>query len=475
MSRSRDDAPPDRGADASLGPCPLVVMAKAPRPGQVKTRLARAIGADAATALARAALEDVWHAAHTLDGLAPVLAVAGDPADLPPLRPAATPLEQGEGDLGQRMARQLDRAIASAGRALMVGSDSPGVPPELLERARDLLERHDAVLGPVLDGGFWLIGLRRLPPGLLEGLPWSAPDTLRATLERFRQRGLDTAVLNPWFDLDRVEDVARLRVLLRHGVVRAPHTAAALAGLTLADDLDEAPPRARVRHGLSVVIPTLDEARRLPDRLRELLAMEGIGEVIVADGASRDGTADIARAFPGVRCVDAPRGRASQMNAGAAIASGSVLLFLHADVQLPPDAARHIQTALASPRVVGGAFRTHHVPDGGRYRLGPLLRAADLRSRTTRLPYGDQAIFVRTADFQALGGYAEIPLMEDLEFSRRLSARGRLRIVPAEVRVSGRRFEARPIYYTALVNVFPLLYRAGVSPERLARLYRDTR
>jgi rSAM/selenodomain-associated transferase 2/rSAM/selenodomain-associated transferase 1 len=450
-------------------------MAKSPEPGQVKTRLARAIGAEAATAVARASLVDVWRTAHATGGLAPSLALAGDPVHLPALSPAPASVAQGDGDLGQRMARHLSLAVARAGRALMVGSDSPGAPQALLEHALALLDTHDAVLGPVLDGGFWLIGLRRVPAGLLDDLPWSDPSTLQATLERFRQRGLSTALLAPWFDVDRLEDLGRLRVLLRHGVGEAPAMARLLETLDIPDDLDEAPRGPRVRRGLSVIIPTLNEAKRLPLRLLELATMPGVDEIIVADGQSDDGTDDLARAFPNVRCVQAPRGRAGQMNAGAAAAGGSILLFLHADVRLPPDAASHIADALASPRVVGGAFKTHHVADGGRYRLGPLLRAADLRSRVTRSPYGDQAIFVRAADFRALGGYADIPLMEDIEFSRRLRARGKLVTVAAEVEVSGRRFETRPIYYTTLVNVFPLLYRLGTPPEILARLYKNTR
>lgn len=450
-------------------------MAKSPEPGRVKTRLARAIGAEAATAVARASLVDVWRTAHAVAGLAPSLALDGDPAYLPPLTPAPTPAPQGDGDLGQRMARHLRLAVDRAGRALMVGSDSPGVPHALLEHALALLDTHDAVLGPVLDGGFWLIGLRRVPAGLLDDLPWSDPSTLQATAERLRQRGLRTASLAPWFDLDRLEDLGRLRVLLRHGAGEAPAMSALLETLDIPDDLDEAPRGPRVRRGLSVIIPTLNEAKRLPQRLLELSTMPGVDEIIVADGGSDDGTDDLARAFPSVRCVHAPRGRGLQMNAGAAEAGGSTLLFLHADVRLPEDAASHIVAALESPRVVGGAFKTHHVADGGRYRLGPLLRAADLRSRVTRTPYGDQGIFVRAADFRALGGYADIPLMEDVEFSRRLRARGELVTVSAEVEVSGRRFETRPIYYTALVNVFPLLYRLGAPPEILARLYKNTR
>ena len=125
--------------------------------------------------------------------------------------------------------------------------------------------------------------------------------------------------------------------------------------------------------------------------------------------------------------------------------------------------------------MVGGAFRTWTVTEGRRRWFGPLLHLADLRSRYSGLPYGDQALFVRADVFRQLGGFPDQPLMEDLEFSRRLRDAGQIRTVPASVRVSGRRFLARPVYYTLLVNVFPILYRLGMPPRVLASLYGNPR
>lgn len=221
---------------------------------------------------------------------------------------------------------------------------------------------------------------------------------------------------------------------------------------------------------LSVIVPVLNEARALPARLEELQRL-ALGEVIVVDGGSTDGTQALVH---GARLLVAPKGRARQMNAGAAEAHGDVLLFLHADVSLPPDARAHIDRALEDPGVVAGAFRTWTVADRPT-RLGPLLHLADLRSRYAGLPYGDQALFVRASVFRRLGGFPPIALMEDLAFSRRLRAVGRIRVVPACVRVSGRRFIEHPVRDTFLVNVFPALYRLGVPPEVLARFYAATR
>jgi len=226
---------------------------------------------------------------------------------------------------------------------------------------------------------------------------------------------------------------------------------------------------------LAVVIPVLDEAKRIADRLRELAAMDGVDEVVVVDGGSRDDTVAIASTFAGVRVVAAPRGRGPQMNAGARATTADVVLFLHADVALPPDAPRRVGAALAAPDVVAGAFRVRTMIEDGPAWLRPLVRLADARSRVTRLPYGDQAVFVRRTAFERAGGFPAQPLMEDVELARRLRRLGRVVTVPATVRVSGRRFVARPVRSALAMRLFPLLYRCGVSPERLARLYGNPR
>lgn len=226
---------------------------------------------------------------------------------------------------------------------------------------------------------------------------------------------------------------------------------------------------------ISVVIPVLDEESQIVRQLDALSTLQGIHEVIVVDGGSRDRTVELVRAVPGAQLLTAPRGRALQMNAGAQAATGDVLLFLHADVRLPPDAMHWVSEALSDRQVVAGAFRTWTVSEGKSTWLAPLLHLADLRSRYTALPYGDQAPFVRTEVFRQLDGFPEQPLMEDLELSRRLRRLGSVRIVPATVHVSGRRFLARPVYYSLLVNILPLLYRLGMPARVLANLYGSPR
>jgi rSAM/selenodomain-associated transferase 1 len=207
----------------------VCVFAKPPRPGLVKTRLAAALGAGRAAALARAFFDDTWSAASSLPWAKAVLATTS-PAAREWVGAKGSPVwPQGGGDLGDRLERILRRALRDAPVALAIGTDTPGLPPSLFSQARSALRDADAVLGPCEDGGFYLLGLRRCPPGLLRDLPWSTPETFAQTAARLRERGLTTAVITPWFDVDRPADLACLRALVARGELRAPATARALA------------------------------------------------------------------------------------------------------------------------------------------------------------------------------------------------------------------------------------------------------
>ncbi|MFN0246664.1 MAG: TIGR04283 family arsenosugar biosynthesis glycosyltransferase [Kofleriaceae bacterium] len=440
----------------------ICVFAKPPVPGQAKTRLIPALGSGGAAELARAFLLDTCAPLRCRSDANAVLASTG-PLDDTLLSQLAMPCwPQGDGDLGARIERVLQRALIDAPWAIAIGGDSPGRPTTLTDDAIAALhEGVDAVLGPSDDGGFYLLGLRRCPPGLLAGLPWSTPQTAAATLARLESAGLRTRVLAPWFDVDEPTDLERLDRLIANGEIVAPATAGVRRALRV-----------------SVVMPVLDEAQRLGAALDHLVALPGVAEVIVVDGGSRDTTEEIARERAVVFHA-APRGRARQQNAGAAEATGDVLLFVHADTTLPVDAISHVRRSLADPAACAGAFRTRHVVDPvgttGTPWYAAAMRLADVRSRYTGLPYGDQAIFARTTAFRAVGGFPDQPLMEDLELSKRLRRYGRIATVPATVDVSARRFVASPVLMTLAVNVMPLLYRLGVSPDTLATWYRDIR
>ncbi|MBL8341132.1 MAG: TIGR04283 family arsenosugar biosynthesis glycosyltransferase [Rubrivivax sp.] len=205
--------------------------------------------------------------------------------------------------------------------------------------------------------------------------------------------------------------------------------------------------------------------------LRALAPLRAAGaEIIVVDGGSHDGTAALCDGLAD-HVLQGPRGRARQMNAGAARARGDALLFLHADTRLPAAALAHVAHALGPG---GRAWGRFDVQIEGRSRWLPVVAALmNLRSRLSGIATGDQAIFMRRSAFAAVGGFPEQPLMEDVEMSRRLKRIGAPACLRARVVTSGRRWDQRGALTTiVLMWRLRLLYRLGASPERLARAYR---
>jgi len=220
---------------------------------------------------------------------------------------------------------------------------------------------------------------------------------------------------------------------------------------------------------ITTVVPVLNEAAGVVRALQALAPLRARGhEVVVVDGGSEDGTAELARPLAD-RVLAAPRGRALQMNAGACAASGDALLFLHSDVCLPEGADRMVREALAARR--WGRFDV--VLDSPRALLGMVGAMMNIRSRLTGIATGDQALFVRRDVFESMGGYAEMPLMEDVELSVRLRRLGRPACLRARVLVSARRWEAQGALRTILLMWrLRLAYFLGADPARLAERYR---
>ncbi len=223
-------------------------------------------------------------------------------------------------------------------------------------------------------------------------------------------------------------------------------------------------------HPLSIVVPVLDEAEGVAAFLSALAPLRARGaELIVVDGGSCDGTPDLAR--PHVDSViAAPRGRAAQMNAGARAARGNVLLFLHADTVLPDNADVLIAEGLGTYTAVWGRFDVRI--DGQRPLLKLIAATMNLRSRLTGIATGDQAIFVRKQTFESLGGFPDIPLMEDIALSKALKRRSPPVCLRARVTTSGRRWEKHGIVATVLLMWrLRLAYFLGANPAGLARRY----
>jgi hypothetical protein len=307
-----------------------------------------------------------------------------------------------------------------------------------IDEAFDALKSHDLVLGPSTDGGYWLIGLKKLAH-LFDGMQWGSSSVFDKTVTAARAQGLSVHVLPPLTDMDTGE-------VVRH---RMPDWTTA-------------------RPYLSVILPALNEEANVRNAI--LSARSPDAEILVVDGGSGDGTVEQAERA-GASVIRGARGRALQQNRGAAEARGSVLVFLHADTLLPKDYVAHVFETLMDRRVALGAFRFK--TNLRRAPIRGIEMSTHFRSTTLRLPYGDQALFVRKRHFQAVGGFPEMLIAEDLFLVRLMSKQGRIAIAPAHAITSGRRWMEGGVLKTTLLNQIILAgFALGIDPKTLARIYR---
>ena len=223
---------------------------------------------------------------------------------------------------------------------------------------------------------------------------------------------------------------------------------------------------------ISIIIPTLDEEKTIASCLASTHNAFNI-ERIVVDGGSRDQTVEIARSC-GAKVLTSPAGRARQMNAGAEVASGDLLLFLHADTLLPEGFDACVRRVLTQSSVAAGAFEFRL--DATSRGLQIIERVANWRSRFLQLPYGDQAIFIRSALFREIGGYSEMPIMEDFELIRRLKRKGRIHTAPYPAITSARRWMTLGVWKTTLINeLIVVAYYLGISSSIIYLWYHQKR
>ena len=225
---------------------------------------------------------------------------------------------------------------------------------------------------------------------------------------------------------------------------------------------------------ISVVVPTLNEEGRVGACLASI-GVHPTVEIVVSDGGSTDRTLEVVGVlFPRAAVVVGSAGRGGQLNRGAAEASADRLLFLHADCVLPDGWFDATMATLDDETVSLAVFRLHTVPTDG-HEPGAWSRSwlqlFDLRSKGWGLPYGDQGFAMRRTVFDTLGGYPDIPLMEDFAFARRCRRRGSIRRIPLTIQTTARRFEGRPVRSRVILATFPTLFRLGISPQTLARWY----
>ena len=428
-------------------------MTRFPEPGKTKTRLIPALGPDRAACLHRCLIEHtldvVSHWARDHDCDVEVRYFGGDEELF--RNQFGTQFgysPQAEGTLGDRM----NAAVAAefhhgAERVIVIGTDCPQLEESHLTTAFEQLANHDVVIGPAPDGGYYLIGMRKHWPQPFENITWGTETVLQQTLAQAKAIGASLNRLLPLSDVDYVEDLIHCRQVEN----------------TFGEVLPQTTPGR-----ISIIIPTRNEAEYIKHTLQRLTNIPDV-EIIVADGGSMDNTVELAQAA-GASVVPCNPGRGKQMNAGAALASGEVLLFLHADTQLPMDFRKHIWMAMQDG-YTAGAFHLQIGAKGWMLRLVEV--AANLRSRWFRLPYGDQAIFVRTSVFFQMNGFQQWPLMEDYDLCLRLKKVGRMKLASACVTTSARRWQRLGVLRTTLTNwACVIAFKLGVAPAALASWYR---
>lgn len=396
----------------------LTIFSRLPKPGSTKTRMIPALGPQGAADLQQ------QMTAHTLEVADAFRVTSGCHVQIRYTggdRQAVAATfgygrdyeDQSDGNLGHRLRRAMDAAfVAGRQRVMCIGSDCPSITVDLLRQAEQALATHDVVIGPATDGGYYLIGLRAPMPDLFENIAWGTGRVYAQTRQRIAASGLRCHLLPILSDVDEPADLPIWRAEC--------------------DAKSQPSPRPLI----SVIIPALNEADRLPRAIRSAMQSAGV-EVIVVDGGSTDATRDVASQL-GVQVIQAPRGRGAQMNAGAAGASGQYLLFLHADTRLPFGYVQHVQQILNTSGQVAGAFRMAFDCNVAPLRL--IEWATGLRSRYMQLPYGDQALFLKRKVFDATGGFKMVPAMEDFDLVHRLRELGNIRIAHPAAFTSARKY-----------------------------------
>lgn len=427
----------------------LIIFTRYPVPGKTKTRLIPALGAEAAADLQRALTEHALTNASILPNVTLEIHYTGETEDSfrQWLGDKYNYHEQVGDTLGDRMKAALQVAFENgADHAVVMGIDCPSLDATVLEIAFNALHTQPLAIGPATDGGYYLIGMRRATfthhaDTFFDDMPWGTDAVYPTTVNRIEDVSLTFKRLAYLNDIDEPEDLP---------------------------EWEKHQPTA-TKPEISIIIPTLNAEDTLEKTLLSISINPDI-QVIVADGDSTDETCAIALSH-GVKVIHAPKGRAIQMNIGAAHATADTLLFLHADTLLPPDYPSDIQHVLAFPNAIAGAFRFSTSDTSLSMRL--IAAFTNLRARWRSLPYGDQGLFLTKNSFHTVGGFQNLPIMEDFVFVRALQKLGRIRIAPTQAITSSRRWQQRGPWRTTLLNQFIILaWFCGASPETLAKRYR---
>ncbi len=421
----------------------LIIFGRYPVPGKTKTRLITETGPVGAADVQRKLTEDIFQTATESASNNDIdIKFSFDNGSVYKVRqwlgPTAFFTSQANGDLGNRMFLAFKDAFNNGyRRVVLMGTDIHGVEGKDIENAFTALEKHDLVIAPSTDGGYWLMGMKK-PVDIFRNITWSTEDVLTRTIDIAKKKGLDCVLLDEKIDIDTIDDLKKC-----------------------------CPGDTWHRPYISVVIPSYNEAKNIVSAV--MSAKSDDAEIIVADGGSTDNTVAQAR-DAGARVVSSRKGRAVQQNHGAWAAKGRILVFLHADTLLPKDYAEYVFDTLIPRETAAGAFGFK--TDFENKFMMIIEFMTNIRARFFQKPYGDQGIFLKKSLFDSVGGFLDVPIAEDLFLVRSLSKQGKIRIARADAVTSGRRWQKLGIARTTLINqVITAGCYMGFSPARLASLY----
>lgn len=450
----------------------IIIFTRIPVPGHTKTRMMPYCTAEECAELHRCFLRDIAPLGSALDADVYVYYTGGEPDCLAEFFGAPGSVTSGGGvvryreqsgtDIGERMARAFGEVLPRCKRCVLIGSDIPELSAETICKAFDLLESADVVLTPTAEGGYCLVGMKEPHCEIFDIEGYGGESVLADTASRCSSLRLHLALtgeVGAYHDLDDRSDLADYRERMRRDAALAlTHT-----GRFLTEKMT-----------ISVIVPMYNEEKTIAHFLEELAPYAAEAEILLADGGSSDDTLKIA----GERfvVVHSPKGRAVQMNRAAEKACGDVLFFLHADsLRLPEDMLDAVRAAMTKSRC--GCFHIDFPSDKLLMRTNTFM--SNLRVRRSGIMFGDQGIFIDRRLFEELGGFTEIPIMEDLELSLRLRGIGIVpRVAGGTIVTSARR------YGESTLKILRTEYRmwrlrrryiAGEDPAVLAAEYGDKR